>query len=54
MQPEQNVRRMIDKLQSKAGWRVCDPNQVNLLAHRGIAIREFPLKVKAGSRIFHT
>ena len=28
---------------AQAGWQVCDPEQVNLTAHRGVAIREFPL-----------
>lgn len=44
MPPEQNARRIIDKLLSKAGCQVCDANQADLFAHRGIAIREFPLK----------
>ena len=42
-QPEQHARRNIDTLLAQAGWQVCDPEQVNLTAHRGVAIREFPL-----------
>ena len=42
-QPEQHARGNIDTLLTLAGWQVCDPEQVNLAAHRGVAIREFPL-----------
>jgi type I restriction enzyme R subunit len=42
-QPEQHARGNIDTLLTQAGWQVCDPEQVNLTAHRGVAIREFPL-----------
>jgi type I restriction enzyme R subunit len=42
-QPEQHARGNIDTLLAQAGWQVCDPQQVNLTAGRGIAIREFPL-----------
>ena len=41
--PEQDARRQIDKLLVQAGWRVCDADQTNITAHRGVAIREFPL-----------
>ncbi len=42
-QPEQHAWGNIDTLLTLAGWQVCDPEQVNLTAHRGVAIREFPL-----------
>ena len=37
------ARKTIDRLLTQAGWKVCDPDQVNLHAYRGTAIREFPL-----------
>lgn len=40
---EQQARLKIDDLLTSAGWHVCDMGQQNLTAHRGIAIREFPL-----------
>ncbi|MGA7800594.1 MAG: DEAD/DEAH box helicase family protein, partial [Gammaproteobacteria bacterium] len=43
-QQEQHARQTIDELLSRAGWAVGDVNDVNMLAHRGVAIREFPLK----------
>ena len=44
MHPEQKARKTIDHLLSDAGWEACDPDQVDLFAHRGVAIREFPLR----------
>lgn len=41
--PEQDARRQIDRLLVQAGWHVCDADQTNITAHRGVAIREFPL-----------
>ena len=41
--PEQDARRQIDQLLVQAGWHVCDADQTNITAHRGVAIREFPL-----------
>lgn len=41
--PEQDARRQIDRLLVQAGWHVCDADQANITAHRGVAIREFPL-----------
>ena len=29
---------------AQAGWSVCSPAEANISAHRGVAIREFPLK----------
>jgi len=43
-QPEQEAREVIDHLLTLAGWIVCDPKEANITAHRGVAIREFPLK----------
>jgi type I restriction enzyme R subunit len=42
--PEQHARETIDRLLTQAGWAVCDPDQANISAHHGVAIREFPLK----------
>jgi type I restriction enzyme R subunit len=44
MTPEQHARENIDRLLIAAGWHVCDANQANIRAARGVAIREFPLK----------
>jgi len=44
VQPEAQARQTIDKLLTAAGWHVCDPAEANITAHRGVAIREFPLK----------
>ena len=40
---EREAREEIDRLLTAAGWSVCDVGQQNLAAHRGVAIREFPL-----------
>ncbi len=42
-QPEQQARETIDRLLAAAGWHVCDADQANIHAARGVAIREFPL-----------
>jgi type I restriction enzyme R subunit len=42
--PEQLARGEIDRLLTAAGWVVCDPAEANITGHRGVAIREFPLK----------
>jgi type I restriction enzyme, R subunit len=39
--PEQRSRVLIDKLLTEAGWIVQNPDEVNLAAGRGIAVREF-------------
>ena len=44
MKPEDNARKQIDELLRQAGWAVCDPQDAHISAHRGVAIREFPLK----------
>ena len=41
--PEQDARRQIDQSLAQAGWHVCDVDQANIMAYRGVAIREFPL-----------
>lgn len=43
-QPEQQARENIDRLLRLADWTVCEPEQANIHAGCGIAIREFPLK----------
>lgn len=40
---EVQARETIDEQLMLAGWHVCDIKDLNLSAHRGIAIREFPL-----------
>ncbi len=42
--PEQLARDEIDQLLTAAGWSVCNADQANITAHRGVAIREFQLK----------
>jgi type I restriction enzyme R subunit len=42
--PEKRARQSIDELLTAAGWQVQDRKQANLMAGRGVAIREFPLK----------
>ncbi len=41
--PEQDARGGIDQLLVHVGWHVCDTDQANITACRGVAIREFPL-----------
>ena len=43
MSTEEEARQTIDDLLAKAGWHVADADQVNIHAHQGVAIREFPL-----------
>ena len=43
MNPEQLARRTIDRLLQQAGWQVSDVGAANIHAHRGLALREFPL-----------
>ncbi|OGA65016.1 MAG: type III restriction endonuclease subunit R [Betaproteobacteria bacterium RIFCSPLOWO2_12_FULL_68_20] len=44
MPSEQEARGEIDRLLTAAGWRVQDAGAANILAARGVAIREFELK----------
>ena len=39
---------LIDRLLGEAGWTVCDTQDADLHAARGVAIREFPLKCGHG------
>jgi type I restriction enzyme R subunit len=41
--PEDKAREGIDAQLAAAGWHVCDVTDLNISAHRGIAVREFPL-----------
>lgn len=41
-QQEQHARETIDELLTGAGWVVGDASKINILAHRGLAIRELP------------
>lgn len=43
VRPEDQARARIDEMLRVAGWHVCDIKDLNLSAHRGIAVREFPL-----------
>lgn len=42
--PEDEAREIIDNQLEKADWHVCDPEDTNIFAYQGLAIREFPLK----------
>jgi len=46
--PEDRARQNIDKLLSDAAWIVQDKRAANLSAGRGVAVREFPLKLGHG------
>ena len=42
--PEDKARENIDRLLTQAGWAVRDQSDSNILAYRGVAIRNFTLK----------
>ncbi|MDO8250309.1 MAG: hypothetical protein Q7T78_11425 [Rhodoferax sp.] len=42
MTPEKKARVNIDTLLKQAGWHVCNMDQANIHAARGVALREFP------------
>jgi type I restriction enzyme R subunit len=42
--PEEEARESIDAALEAAGWILQDRDQVNIMAGRGVAIREYPLK----------
>lgn len=44
LSPEQEARQQIDVMLMAAGWHIQDHTSLNLLAARGIAVREFPLR----------
>ena len=46
--PEAKARETIDELLVAAGWHVVDRDQVNIHAARGVAVREFSLKLGHG------
>ncbi|MEW6764815.1 MAG: type I restriction-modification enzyme R subunit C-terminal domain-containing protein [Pseudomonadota bacterium] len=48
MSDERHAREQIDELLRQAGWVVCDVQDAHISAHRGVAIREFPLKTGHG------
>ena len=43
VKPEDQARVKIDEMLEAAGWHVCDIKDLNLSAHCGTAVREFPL-----------
>jgi type I restriction enzyme R subunit len=45
--PEDKARENIDRLLINAGWAVRDQSDTNVLAYRGVAIRNFLLKTPA-------
>jgi type I restriction enzyme R subunit len=46
--PEQKARKEIDEKLIAAGWRIQSRGDLDLLAGRGIAVREFPMKTGFG------
>jgi hypothetical protein len=42
--PETRARQNIDAQLASCGWMVQDRNAINLLAGRGVAVREFPVE----------
>ena len=47
--PERTARDEIDRLLAAAGWAVQDVEVANLLAARGVALREFDLNPGCGT-----
>ena len=43
MTPEEKARENIDALLKQAGWQIQDVKEANIMAGKGVAIREFPL-----------
>jgi hypothetical protein len=43
--PEERARQNIDRILAMGGWDVRDMEVLDLSAARGVAIREFPLKI---------
>jgi len=41
--PEAQARVLIDEQLTRAGWHVCDRNQIDLVNHVGVAVREVPM-----------
>lgn len=46
--PEDQARENIDRLLTQAGWAVRDQSDANILAYRGVALRNFRLKLGHG------
>jgi type I restriction enzyme, R subunit len=46
--PEDKARENIDRLLTQAGWAMRDQSNANILAYRGVAIRNFTLKSDHG------
>ncbi len=46
--PEDKAREVIDGMLEKAGWHIYDLKEANIYAHRGVVIRNFPLKTGFG------
>ena len=46
--PEDKARENIDRLLTQADWAVRDQSDANILAYRGVAIRNFTLKPSHG------
>jgi type I restriction enzyme R subunit len=44
VKPEEEARKKIDQLLTKAGWNVQDYKKINLGASSGVVVRDFPLK----------
>jgi len=42
--PDDKARENIDRLLTQAGWTVRNQSDANILAYRGVAIRDFALK----------
>lgn len=42
--PEDEAREVIDGMLEKAGWHIYDLKEANIYAHKGVVIRNFPLK----------
>jgi type I restriction enzyme, R subunit len=43
--PEDKARENIDRLLTQAGWAVRDQSEAKILAYRGVAIRNFTLRM---------
>jgi len=46
--PEDEAREKIDQMLTACGWHVCDLEDAVVAAHRGVVIRNFPLKTGHG------
>ena len=46
MKPEEKARQDIDNLLTKTGWVIQDIDQINLGAGLGVAVREYPNKIR--------